>query len=94
MGQRGFWDEQNRVAKLQQKKPVLNRLYETIPWESFRPLLEKGYTQERKSNAGRRMLQYEQIENETEQLRRENARQRALSALIKQHCFPDEFSSS
>jgi hypothetical protein len=40
------------------------------------------------------MLQYEQIENETEQLRRENARQRALSALIKQHCFPDEFSSS
>jgi hypothetical protein len=94
VGQRGFWDEQNRVAKLQQKKPVLNRLYETIPWEPFRPLLEKGYTQERKSNAGRRMLQYEQIENETEQLRRENARQRALSALIKQHCFPDEFSSS
>ena len=56
MGQRGFWDEQNRVAKLQQKKPVLNRLSETIPWESFRPLLEKGYTQERKSNAGRKRI--------------------------------------
>jgi hypothetical protein len=35
----------------------------------------------------------EQIEKETEQLRRENARQRALSALIKQHCFPDESNS-
>jgi IS5 family transposase len=56
VGQRGFWDEQNRVAKLQQKKPVLSRLSETIPWESFRPLLEKGYTQERKSNAGRKRI--------------------------------------
>ena len=42
-----------------------------------------------------------QIENETEQLRRENARlaklnarDDALSALIKQHCFPHESSSS
>ena len=41
-----------------------------------------------------------QIENETEQLRRENARlaklnarDDALSALIKQHCFPPESSS-
>jgi hypothetical protein len=37
MGQRGFWDEQQRVAKLQEKKPVLIRLAESIPWESFRP---------------------------------------------------------
>jgi len=56
VGQRGFWDEQNRVAKLQQKKPVLMRLSEAIPWDSFRPLLEKGYTQERKSNAGRKRI--------------------------------------
>ncbi len=35
-----------------------------------------------------------QIENETEQLKSENARERALSALIKQHCFPPESSSS
>jgi hypothetical protein len=39
MGQRGFWDEQERVAKLQEKKPVLIRLTESIPWESFRPCL-------------------------------------------------------
>ena len=32
------------------------RLSETIPWESFRPLLEKGYIQERKSNAGRKRI--------------------------------------
>ena len=43
MGQRGFWDEQQRVEKLKTKKPVIERLSESIPWESFRPLLEKGY---------------------------------------------------
>ena len=36
----------------------------------------------------------ELIEKETEQLRRENAREKALSALIKQHCFPDESNST
>ena len=34
-----------------------------------------------------------QLEKEIEQLRQENARERALSALIKQHCFPPESSS-
>jgi len=34
----------------------------------------------------------EQIEKETERLRRENAREKVLSALIKQHCFPPESS--
>jgi transposase len=48
VGQRGFWDDQQRVAKLQEKKPVLKRLADSIPWESFRPLLDKGYAQERK----------------------------------------------
>ena len=53
MGQRGFWDEQQRAEKLKTKKHVLERLSESIPWESFRPLLEKGM---RKSNAGRRRI--------------------------------------
>lgn len=56
VGQRGFWDEQQRVAKLKEKKPVLQQLAESIPWESFRSPLEKGYTQERKSNAGRKRI--------------------------------------
>ena len=56
MGQVSFWDDQQRVAKLQEKKPVLKRLSDSIPWESFRPLLDKGYAQERKSNAGRKRI--------------------------------------
>jgi hypothetical protein len=56
LGQRGFWDEQLRVTKLKGKKPVLQRLAESILWESFRALLDKGYTQERKRNAGRKRI--------------------------------------
>ena len=56
VGQRGFWDEQQRVTKLQDKKPVLKSLADSIPWESFRPLLDKGYEHERKSNAGRKRI--------------------------------------
>jgi len=56
MGQRGFWDEEQRVAKLQDKKPVLKRLADSIPWESFRPLLDQGYAQELKNNAGRKRI--------------------------------------
>ena len=45
----------------------------------------------------RRKMQHElrmkQLESEIEQLRRENAREKALSALIEQHCFPDDFNS-
>ena len=55
-GQRGFWDEQQRVVKLKNKKPVLQRLSESIPWESFRLLLDKGYAKERKSSAARRRI--------------------------------------
>ena len=47
VGQRGFWDEEQRATKLQDKKPVLRRLADSIPWESFRPLLGQGYAQER-----------------------------------------------
>ena len=56
MGQLGFWDEQQRAVKLKKKKPVLQRLSESISWESFRPFLEKGYAQDRKSSAGRRRI--------------------------------------
>ena len=51
---------------------------------------DPGYEQ-RKMQSEWRM---KQLENEIEQLRRENARERALSALIKQHCFPPECSSN
>jgi glutamate synthase domain-containing protein 3 len=47
---------------------------------------------EQRMNA--KLIEIEQIKKETEQLRRENAKERALSALIKQHCFPDASSST
>jgi len=50
---------------------------------------DPGYEQ-RKMQSEWRM---KQLESEIEQLSRENARERALSALIKQHCFPPESSS-
>jgi len=56
VGQSGFWDEQQRVSKLLGKKPVLRRLRDSIPRDLFRPLLERGYTQERTSNAGRNSI--------------------------------------
>jgi hypothetical protein len=31
-------------------------LTDSIPWQSFRPLLDKGYEHERKSNAGRKRI--------------------------------------
>ena len=58
MGQKGIWDEQKRVSKLKNKKPVLTCLLKTIPWEAFRPLLDKRYNQERKSNAGRKRIDH------------------------------------
>jgi hypothetical protein len=56
VGQCGFWYEQQRVSKLQEKKPVLKRLSEWIPWELFRPLLDQDYEQERRRNAGRKRI--------------------------------------
>jgi hypothetical protein len=47
-GQRGFWDAQQRITKILNIKPVPKSLAESIPWESFRPLLDKGYEHERK----------------------------------------------
>lgn len=39
------------VAKLKNRKPVLQRLSESIPWESFAYCMKKDYVQERKSSA-------------------------------------------
>jgi len=40
MGQKGFWDEQERREKLNQKKLMLKWLNENINCEDFRPRLE------------------------------------------------------
>ena len=56
MGQQGFWDEEERLKKLGRKKPTLERLCASIPWEKFRPLLEGAFQKERKSPAGRKRI--------------------------------------
>ena len=49
-------DEEQRIKKLQDKKPVLVLLSIQIPWNNFLAQLEHGYNQERKSNSGRKQI--------------------------------------
>jgi len=54
MGQKGFWDFEERQHTLSKKKDVLDKLNTSIPWDDFRPILDQVHTKERKSNAGRK----------------------------------------
>lgn len=44
------------MEKIEGLQPSVQRMKELIPWESFRPLLVLGYTQDQKSNAGRKPI--------------------------------------
>lgn len=54
MGQLGFWDRKNRERKLDDKKALLQRLNEVVPWEQFRPTLNRVNQRDTQSNAGRK----------------------------------------
>jgi transposase, IS5 family len=57
MEQMGFFDLSDRYASLDAKNDPLAEINEIVPWEEFRPLLEKVWRKpdsERKSNAGRK----------------------------------------
>jgi len=54
MGQRSFFDIENRLQRISKLGDPLERLSVAIPWEQFRPLLEPVHEKERKSNAGRK----------------------------------------
>ncbi|WP_165741852.1 IS5 family transposase, partial [Candidatus Thiosymbion oneisti] len=54
MGQRSFFDIENRLQSISQLGDPLERLTAAIPWECFRPLLEPVHEKERKSKAGRK----------------------------------------
>jgi hypothetical protein len=56
MGQRSFFDVENRLQSVSKMGDPLERLAAAIPWESFRPLLAQVHEKERKSNAGRKPL--------------------------------------
>ena len=55
-GSKRFLGRTSKSLKSKNKKPVLTCFSESIPWEAFRPLLDKDYSQERKSNAGRKRI--------------------------------------
>lgn len=53
MLQSGFFDLQDRFAKLDALGDPLKALNAVVDWSVFEPILEKGLTKEKKSNAGR-----------------------------------------
>jgi IS5 family transposase len=56
MGQRSFFDVEDRLQSVSKMGDPLERLATTIPWESFRRLLARVHEKERKSNAGRKPI--------------------------------------
>ena len=56
MGQRSFFDVENRLQSVSKMGDQLERLSTAVPWESFRSLLAGVHEKERKSNAGRKPI--------------------------------------
>jgi IS5 family transposase len=56
MEEKQNWELEQRYQKLESKKTLLMKLDEKIPWQEFRPLLEKIHDQPRKSNGGRKPI--------------------------------------
>lgn len=56
MGQRSFFDVENRLQSMSKMGDPLERLATAIPWESFGALLGGVHEKERKSNAGRKPI--------------------------------------
>ena len=59
MAQMGFFDLSDRYASLDAKKDPLIEIDAVVPWEEFRPALERVWRKpnaDRKSQAGRKPL--------------------------------------
>jgi hypothetical protein len=52
--QPGFFDQEDRLAKLEKLGDPLPRLDSILDWRAFRPLLKVIHQKQRKSNAGRK----------------------------------------
>jgi hypothetical protein len=50
--QSGLWVEQQKITKLQEKKPILTRHFDLIAWAVFRSLLVESYFHIGNCNAG------------------------------------------
>jgi IS5 family transposase len=58
MGQIGLFDRENRLAELSEMGDPLEITNRVINWKSFRPIIDKAFRKERKSNAGRPPYDY------------------------------------
>jgi|WetSurMetagenome_2_1015567.scaffolds.fasta_scaffold00046_16 IS5 family transposase len=58
MGQIGLFDHENRLAELSEMGDPLEIINRVIRWKSFRPIIDKVFHKERKSNAGRPPYDY------------------------------------
>jgi transposase, IS5 family len=58
MGQIGLFDRENRLTELSEMGDPLEIINRVINWKSFRPIIDKAFRKERKSNAGRPPYEY------------------------------------
>jgi IS5 family transposase len=58
MSQLGLFDYENRLEELSEMGDPLEIIDRVIPWKSFRPVIDKVFKAERKSNAGRPPYDY------------------------------------
>jgi IS5 family transposase len=53
MSQIGLFDVDNRLKELSEMGDPLEKLSEAIDWKQFKPIIERAFRKDRKSNAGR-----------------------------------------
>lgn len=58
MGQIGLFDVENRLAELSEMGDPLEKLDKAVNWNRFKPVIDKAFRKERKSNAGRPPYEY------------------------------------
>jgi len=58
MGQIGLFDVENRLSELSEMGDPLEKLDKAVNWNRFKPVIDKAFRKERKSNAGRPPYEY------------------------------------
>lgn len=58
MGQMSLFDTENALEALSKQGDPLERLNKSVDWKIFKPILDKAFRKERKSNAGRPPFDY------------------------------------
>ena len=58
MGQIGLFDYENRLKELSELGDPLEIINRVIRWKKFRPIIDRPFRKDRKSNAGRPPYDY------------------------------------